>query len=152
MSTTIIAIRHAKPLSEGYADETLRPLHEDGIAVQKQMTQLLIEKGYTPTRIYSSPILRARQTADIVAEPFSLEVTEIDALGYGLDPDYLTSLVSQEENQTLIFVGHAPTLGEYINRLVGENVLPMGLSKSGTAIVTYDADSHKASFVEYLNP
>lgn len=152
MSTTIIAVRHAKPFSEGYADETLRPLHKEGIATQKRMTQLLLEKGYTPTRIYSSPILRARQTADIIAGQFALGVEVIEALGYDLNPDFLTALASEENNQTLVFVGHAPTLGNYVNDLVGKSVLPTGLSKSGIAIISFDYDTQHAAFIEYLKP
>lgn len=152
MSTTIIAIRHAKPKSEGYADETMRPLHEEGVAIQEKMTRLIEEKGYVPTRIFSSPILRAKQTAEIIADRFSLEVEEIDALGYALDAAYLSNLTKNEDNQTLVFVGHAPSLGEYVNQLVGKRVLPEGLCKSGTAVVKYDPKTQKNTFVEYLKP
>ncbi len=155
MSTTIIAIRHAKPKSEGYADEKLRPLHEEGIATQRTMTQHIADKGYAPTSIYSSPILRAVQTAEILAEKFSLDVNQTEALGYALDRSALLSLIPPpDNNQTLVLVGHAPNLAEFINDLVGEMVLPEGLSKSGTAILSFDEQPGfgKATFVEYLKP
>ena len=155
MSTTIIAIRHAKPKSEGYADERLRPLHDEGIATQRAMAQLIADKGYSPNSIYSSPILRAVQTAEILAEKFSLSVNQTEALGYGLDRAALLSLIPPpDKNQALVLVGHAPNLAEFINDLVGDIVLPEGLSKSGAAILSFNEQPGigKATFVEYLKP
>lgn len=155
MSTTLIAIRHAKPLSEGYADETLRPLHKEGVAAQESMTRKLKEMGYIPNRIFSSPILRAAQTASIIASSFSLEVEETKALGYDFDQAaLLAKLPLPSEDQTIIFVGHAPHLGEFVKKLVGKNVLADGLSKSGTAILKFEHETGlgKATFVRYMKP
>ena len=154
MSTTIIAVRHAKPLSEGYADELLRPLHKDGISAQKEITHLLIDKGYIASTILSSPILRAKQTADILSQTFKVDVEITESLGYAFNADDLIDYISKKKNQTLILVGHAPSLGEFVNTLVGRRVLPAGLSKSGTAIVLFEDDIKpgNGSFIEYFQP
>ena len=155
MSTTLIAIRHAKPLSEGFADEKLRPLHKEGITTQESITRKLEEMGYAPHKIFSSPILRAVQTAAIIARHFSLDVEETNALGYDFDKSaLLAKLPRPDENLTIVFVGHAPHLGEFVNELVGERVLIDGLCKSGTAILTLSREigPGKAKFVEYIKP
>ncbi len=134
----LIAIRHAKPLSEGFADETLRPLSPEGIALQKKITRKIQQEGYRPTSIYSSPLLRAEQTAAIIADVFELEYQVEPALGYAFDAESLLHLIeSTEAGATVCFVGHAPTLAGFIDSLTGKSALPAGLPTSGVAIVRF---------------
>lgn len=153
MSTTLIAIRHAKPLSEGFADERLRPLHKEGISTQEMIVQRLAEKGYMPERIFSSPILRAVQTAAIIAKHFSLEVEEEEALGYNFNQSILlANLLQANQGRTIIFVGHAPHLAEFVNDLTGYPALMHGLSKSEAAILRFNQEIElgKATFLDNL--
>ncbi len=156
MLLRIVAIRHAKPKSEGYADETLRPLSEEGISIQNKMTQHLKGLAIAPHIIYSSPLIRARETAQIISSHFDdLPVISIDALGYDFDSEQILSKMPEPvENKTVFLVGHTPTLGEFVNRLVGEIVIPTGLSKSGAAIVDFRSTPTPGTgeFVGYYTP
>lgn len=152
MTTRIIAIRHAKPLSAGYAEDAIRPLSDEGRIVQQEMTEKLVVKKYYPNRILTSPLLRAQQTAEIVAEHFGMSPEDEEALGFYFNGDILLSRIKKDE--TLVFVGHTPTLGEFVNALVGEMVLPGGLSKSGIAIVEFENEIDYGSgiLIEYMKP
>lgn len=152
MVTRLIIVRHAKPLSEGYAEDGLRPLSEEGRKIQKKMTEQLLSEGIEMHQVYSSPLLRAQQTAEIIANYYELDVKEEVALG--VEFDSLQLLQKIKPNQTTAFVGHAPTLGEFIDALVGDKVLPYGLSTSGTVIVDFDGPIQfgAGTFVSYLKP
>jgi len=39
MTKTIVAIRHAKPNSNGYSEDALRALSEEGKVIQKKVTE-----------------------------------------------------------------------------------------------------------------
>ena len=92
-------------------------------------------------RILSSPYLRARQTAEIVAEAFRAR-KKLELLD-SLTPDgdakmliaYLKSL--QRVPQSILLVGHEPYLSELIARLVsGSTSFPLALKKGGLCKLT----------------
>lgn len=91
--------------------------------------------------ILSSPYLRARQTAEIVAEAFRAR-KKLELLD-SLIPDgdakmliaYLKSL--QPAPESILIVGHEPYLSELIARLVsGGASLPLALKKGGLCKLT----------------
>lgn len=136
MTITLIAVRHAEPYSDGHADETLRPLSKNGIATHLSITKQIKKDGYTIDQILTSPILRAKQTAEIMSDAFSVNIKEETALGYDFNSEYLLNQLSSSSTSTIL-VGHAPSLAEFVNKLVGNIVLPMGLLKSGAAVITF---------------
>ena len=155
MTTRIVAIRHAKPLSEGYAEDSLRPLSDEGKEVQKQLTEKLYAIGIRPTHILTSPLLRAQQTAQIATDIFEVPFKDEAALGDDFDGNkLLQSLPPPDENATVFLVGHAPTLGDFVNKLVGREALPDGLSKSTAAIVDFEAGVTfgEGTFIDYIKP
>lgn len=152
MTTRVVVIRHAKPLNGGYADDSLRPLSDEGKETQKKLALLLKREGFTPTLILSSPLLRAKQSAEILADVFGTSYEEEPALGEAFDPEHILKLLSHpKENATIFLVGHAPTLAEFVHAVVGSNVLPSGLSKSSAAIIDFDEAIafSKGKFIRY---
>ncbi len=108
-------VRHAE--AEAGGNDLLRSLTERGkeqARISGQVLRLLVQEE-TP-KIWSSPALRARQTAQLIGEAFPspLGVEEHDSLG--LPPDFqalrkeLAELGMKE--QTLILVTHMPFIGE----------------------------------------
>ena len=85
MSFQVIAIRHAIPVSEGYASDDLRPLSNEGREQQKVVVDKLKERGLQPSLVLASPLLRAQQTAEIVAEAYGLSLETEEALGVPFD-------------------------------------------------------------------
>lgn len=152
MTTRIIAIRHGKPLSEGYAEDALRPLSDEGREVQKKTASELFALGYHPDLLLTSPLLRAQQTAEVIGEIFGMECKDEEALGVDFNPDVILSRIP--ENATVVLVGHAPTLAEFVNHLAGANALPYGLSKSAIAVVEFEgkAEYGKGTLTHHISP
>jgi phosphohistidine phosphatase len=155
MSRRIVALRHGKPLSEGYAEDGLRPLSDEGREITARTLFSLKERGYIPTQILSSPLLRALQTAEVVADAFDLSVD----VELGLGPDFdreqlLATIASMDDGGVLYLVGHAPTLADFVTELVGEQVLPAGLGKScaATAMFNEEVTWGTAQFLELITP
>jgi len=139
MLSRIVVIRHAKPFSEGYADETLRPISQEGRIIQLSIAEHLKKLNIIPTQIISSPLIRAEQTARVLSEVFDdTPIVINNALSYEFDENALLSLIPPpSENKTIFFIGHAPTLPDFVNKLVGEDVLLHGLKTSGAVVIDF---------------
>ena len=116
----IAIIRHGAPENEGYADETLRPLSEEGKQGIASLATHLIALPLIPDLILSSPLIRAEQTADILSEQLGGKAESCEALGYDFDPTALLHLMQQQPvESTLFLVGHENFLSDFIALLTG---------------------------------
>lgn len=153
MAHTIVLMRHAHPLSEGYAEDALRPLSDEGRQVQKKVVQQLKEKGLSPQWIYSSPVLRAMQTAELTSELTQAEVIPTTALGMPPNFDGILQLIREEKKGPLFLIGHMPTMAELVELLTHHTSLNH-FETSGSVIITFDRDIDwgKGLFIDYLSP
>lgn len=156
MSLKVIAIRHAKPepIHPGQ-NETLRALSRQGVAIQKNMSKLIQSKGFFPTILYCSPLLRAQQTAQIIADCFNLKPQMEVALGYQFNAEKLLQILqTSSPKETLAFVGHDPTLAHFVNICLDKQQFPSGLSKSCAAIFEFPdtVALGKGQFIDYYTP
>ena len=77
--------------------------------------------------IYSSPLLRAVQTALWVSKGYKsrVNINTTDALAPGATTKQFLALLESIEERRVIFVGHEPTLSEDMAALVGiERAMP----------------------------
>jgi phosphohistidine phosphatase len=117
-------IRHglAEERGEGWPDDTKRPLTEEGIAKLRKGIRGLSRLDVSIEVILTSPLVRARQTADIVAaglgsRPMILNVESL-APG-GSHAAILADLEKQARKLRIGLVGHEPGIGELAARLIG---------------------------------
>jgi phosphohistidine phosphatase len=90
-----------------------RPLTAKGIKRMRKGARGIRRLGLNFDAILTSPLARARQTADIVAEALGLQaqLSVIDALQPGSSIDeLLASLRDHESREHLLLVGHEPLL------------------------------------------
>jgi phosphohistidine phosphatase len=92
---------------------------------------LLENLEFSPEAIVSSPLPRAKQTAEIAGECLAVPVRIEPALAKGFTLDGLRRIVAEIEAECLMFVGHEPD-SALIEQLTGGKVK---LAKSGLAIV-----------------
>jgi phosphohistidine phosphatase len=88
----------------------------------------------------SSPLLRARQTADIVARAYRrVPRVEVAELSPGAAPEVFVGwLAGQAEHQVVAAVGHEPTLSEFVTWLIaGRTESGLELKKGGTCLVDF---------------
>jgi phosphohistidine phosphatase len=131
-------LRHgvAGSRSEWEGDDDERPLTEDGKARMATEAATIALIGLTPGPILTSPLVRARQTADILAEALAQpdNVKEDERLSPGFGPKELKDILDDyKKYSALILVGHEPDFSRVIGRLVGKGRVVM--KKGGLAYV-----------------
>ncbi len=136
-----------------------RALTSSGRDRVRSVALVLVDAGEAPVWIVSSPLVRALQTAEIVAAVTKLPSRggTVDArreLAPGGDGAALVRSLHREGKKRLLIVGHEPDLSSLIMRLVGEpSPVPMekamivGLSaKSGATALRFVLDPKALEF------
>ena len=117
-------MRHAdagSPDSQRYPDDALRPLTPKGEREHRILAEGLARMGVVPTHILSSPLGRARQTAEITAAAFRVTVVPeiVTALGDQFSgPELLGILGRCPPNAVVICVGHEPNISRFTGALL----------------------------------
>jgi len=117
-------IRHglAEERGEKWPDDTKRPLTEQGIARLKKQARGLKRMGVTIDLVLTSPLVRARQTAEIIAAGLAPapHITVTDALSPdGTHHAVVADLEKHARKGRIALVGHEPGIGELAARLIG---------------------------------
>ena len=138
-------IRHAWAGEYGdpnWPDDALRPLTKKGQKRFAAMIELLSQRGMSPSLIATSPMLRCRQTAQILADGF-IDRPEIvernDLLPHGDLQSLLAWTAEQSGNHPQIaWVGHAPEVGQITAALIGQANASIRFAKGAVAAVRFD--------------
>ena len=124
MSYELYLVRHglAEERGEAWPDDTKRPLTERGMLRMRKAVRGLARLGVSIDVVLTSPLVRARQTAEIVAAGVNPrpQLVNVDALA--LDGSYQAVLADLEKHATrtrIALVGHEPGIGELAARLIG---------------------------------
>jgi phosphohistidine phosphatase len=117
-------VRHgvAEERGEKWPDDTKRPLTSDGMSRMKKAARGLDRLGVRVDVILSSPLVRARQTADILSAELDDHppIVNTDALAPGSDFAALVEALDKHARRGRIaLVGHEPGIGELAARLIG---------------------------------
>jgi phosphohistidine phosphatase len=118
----LFIVRHAAAI-EGTAEvpEEQRYLTPKGRAFIRKTARTMLKKGMEPCLILTSPLVRAIQTADILAEALSYIVPVIvtDELSPGFDVGALQRLLKEfQQVDELVIVGHEPDLSGVVSSLL----------------------------------
>jgi phosphohistidine phosphatase len=134
-------------------NDELRPLTDEGIEAMKREARALRDMKLKVDVIVSSPLVRARQTAKIVARRLEMDIQQDALLKPGFDAAALEALLPRFGSaQRLMIVGHEPDFSRTIAQLIGGGAVDM--PKGGLARV--DIDDHarplRGSLVWLLTP
>jgi phosphohistidine phosphatase len=120
--------------------DAARALTPEGIAKTEKLAQRLGDYDVKPQIIYSSPLVRARQTAEIVAKAggFMMEISELVAAGR-FDAHAVQDLVDEHGHDAeIMFVGHEPDFSETVSYIIGGGNITM--KKGGLARIDLFSD------------
>ena len=123
-------IRHSDAVEQdtpGYEDDSLRPLTEKGCNKTKKIASALKELGVKPDLIVSSPCVRAKQTAEILAKAlkYKQELAFSDMLAPMGNADNIIGEINEKYHvDELILVGHEPCFSKLIGTLIAGNKVP----------------------------
>jgi len=130
-----IAVEHGTP---GFADDE-RPLTEEGIDRMQRGARGLARFVDPPELIVSSPLLRARQTAEILAVALQSRhaLTEWTVLTPDATPTQTMTHVNKHasENSTMMLVGHEPHLSALAATLLGASADAIAFKKGGACAI-----------------
>lgn len=128
----ILLIRHAHAIDGGGVDDE-RWLTDKGRAVARKVGDRLRDEGHAPDAIVTSPLVRAVQTAELVARGLKYKgVVEVLA---DLAPDGSIGAAAAalaEKGGLVVAVGHEPGISGLASHLAGR---PVSSFRKGEAVL-----------------
>lgn len=127
MRRRLTLLRHAK---SSWQDASLqdreRPLNERGEHDAPMMGRRLLARGARPTLILTSPAVRARHTARLIACELNYprEFIQREDELYLATPDGIIAVLARQDDQLrdIIVCGHNPGMTELANHLTGAGI------------------------------
>jgi phosphohistidine phosphatase len=113
----VLLVRHAEAVP-GKPDE-LRALSERGREQSRELAKRLAAAGVRPTAVLTSPLVRARETADELARATGTTAEPDERLAPGATVDDLRAAVAGRGGPVVV-VGHQPDCGRIAAALTGE--------------------------------
>jgi phosphohistidine phosphatase len=104
-------------------DRALTPSGRDRVRLA---TRELIKRGKTPHFVLSSPLVRARQTAEIVLQEAGLASTALELRNELAMTGHASDLVREvvtAKRKRVILVGHEPELSSLVFELTGTSLI-----------------------------
>ena len=134
-----IAVPHGAP---GIAEDE-RPLTPEGITKMEKAAAGLRTLGVSPQLVLTSPLSRAEQTAEIVAAALEKrpELRRLHALEPGGNHmDVYRELEENQDLESLMIVGHQPSLGEIAGEIAwGSAKYCLELKKGGACALEIES-------------
>jgi phosphohistidine phosphatase len=111
-----------------------RPLTPEGVRKMRRAARGLHQAIGALDLLATSPLVRARQTAEILAERFAITPVEVPQLAPSGALEELREWVLQRESaSTVALVGHEPTLGQFAGLMLCGRAAPLVTFKKGGA-------------------
>lgn len=134
--------RHAWAYEYGdprWPDDSLRELEPEGADRFMRVVQTLASRGFAPDVVATSPYLRCRQTAEIIAKhtPANPEVVELDALAPASDLEAVIEWSRSSGRDKVCWVGHAPDVTTLTANLIGDGDAYLRFAKGTIAAVRF---------------
>jgi phosphohistidine phosphatase len=136
-------VRHgiAQELEETpHGDDAERALTPEGQKKTRQVAKALYALGVRPRRIGASPLARARETAEILAEPLGKDVVVecCDFLAPGGKVADLIKWLKAAPEEAVMVVGHLPDVAVMASRLLAKDArVHIAFKKSAVCCLSF---------------
>jgi phosphohistidine phosphatase len=138
-------MRHGLAVTRGsvrFSDDAQRPLVPEGKEKMREIAEGLKRMGFEVDWIVSSPLVRAVETAGIIADSLasSAPVDVCEAMRPGGSPEEVIAFLAKRPSRTrVLVVGHEPDLSELAARLIGAGShANLALKKGGCCMISFD--------------
>jgi phosphohistidine phosphatase len=138
---TLVILRHAKAESPDGLIDRERRLTERGHADAGALGAWLVSHGYAPQLVLCSPARRTRETWQSVATslPTEAEIWYEEKLYTASVGDLLDTVTDvDDEVQTVLLIGHNPTVSELTATLDPHHAEASGMRTCGLAVHAFD--------------
>jgi phosphohistidine phosphatase len=133
MAQQLWLLRHGDAVPHGSKPDFQRELTEKGEAQARAAGAALTRLGCAFAACYSSPKVRARDTARLACEGLGVDVQEVDVAAGDFDAgDARDLLLAHAEDDRILVVGHEPDFSQIVHDLTGARV---SFKKGGVAAI-----------------
>ncbi len=114
----ILLIRHGKAEARSLSlrDDDRKLTKEGHDDLKKNMPYLNDYLKNVNVKVFSSPLVRAKETAQYLKQP----ITEVDFLETGNFDEFSHCVNQHDDSDYLVFVGHEPIISIWIERLTNQ--------------------------------
>jgi phosphohistidine phosphatase len=137
---TLYIARHSlaedhHPQHPGIDEE--RRLTAEGVDVATQVFRSMDALGYRPDQVWSSPLTRTHQTAEIARVQFGIRhpLEYVDGLAPHGAPLLVMERLMATDAKSVMVVGHDPGVGDLLGQLVAKAPLIQRFERAGVAAV-----------------
>jgi phosphohistidine phosphatase len=156
-TVNLLVVRHG-PAGDAEAwksegrDDRLRPLTPDGKKDMREAAFGMATLQPHVDMVAASPLLRAAQTAEILASEYKCKVVTVDALAPDEDPGRTVEWIEQHPTAgTLALVGHEPLLSRLVSYLlVGQPKSFLELKAGGACLMEAASPSPGSFTLKWL--
>ena len=147
----LLIVRHAVAFERDrhrWRDDAARPLSPAGMRRARKAASGLKHLSRAPDRVLTSPLVRARQTAQILTEIAGWpQAEEAFELSPGESALSLLTLLGKDHSKLAAVVGHQPGLGNLLAAcLLGSGRgLPIEMKKNAVACVSFEGPPRAGS-------
>jgi phosphohistidine phosphatase len=140
----LLIVRHAIAFErdrQRWRDDGARPLSPAGIRRARKAAAGLKEFTKAPDRVLTSPLVRAKQTAQILTDIAGWpQAEETPELSPGAPSPAVLTLLAKTRVKLVAVVGHQPGLGALLTACLIEDgeALPIEMKKNAVACVSFD--------------
>lgn len=141
-------IRHAEAVDRSdpnYSDED-RPLTEDGRLQASALAKALVARGVQFNAVISSPVVRARQTAEEMLQNMHGPLADLEFcrhLAPGGKARKLLRFLIGTSNDSVALIGHEPELSSFAGRMIGCRRAQIDLAKAGVVLIRFEGAPEK---------
>ena len=139
---TLLLIRHATAAAHGLAGgDFVRNLVEKGHEQSQRVGKFLKKHELTPDIVLSSPVLRAKETAEILAGEGCPKPVIESWLACGMRPEIaLQELKAYQQFNRVAMVGHEPDFSALVEHILGAETYSIRVKKA--SIISLEVGRH----------
>jgi phosphohistidine phosphatase len=139
MAQQLWLLRHGEAVPHGSKEDFQRELTARGERQSAAAGEALARLGLEFAACYTSPLVRARQTAELACGSLNLEPEDRESVGPGFDRDAVLELLAgNDDGARVLVVGHNPSFEDVVEDLTGASV---DFKKGGLAAIRVDGGS-----------
>ena len=148
MAQQLWLLRHGDAEPHGARHDAERRLTAKGEKQARMAGEALARLGLEFAAVYTSPRVRARDTAHLAAEALKADPVIHQPLSAGFDADEARALLAAAgDGARVLLVGHEPDFSQTVHDLTGARI---DLKKGGIAGVRVDGSA--AELIDLLRP
>ena len=153
LTTRLYIVRHAvaEDVGPGGLDHARR-LTPKGRKRFARMVERLVARGLEIDLIATSPLVRCRETAELLAAGLggTPRVEVVDSLAPGSDWQALVEWTVQQDAARVAWVGHAPCVGRLVAVSIGDGSSAVRMSKGAIAAIALDDGPGQPGELDWL--